>query len=540
MAESGYETSNHSSKEQLDPPPQEQRGPLCDTAKRKTIFKNIGDAVLQLSPNKNLEKHHWEAKKKQKERIHGVLECSGYKPGTSTWISKYQWAVAKVMKSMSAEELDQAKETADTWKGTCRGSKPCRAAEAKGRQYAKQFAEEMWKQCGVQVVVMAAWSSTENDVLTAFHNYDDEIGDGKLFDNWGRMQDWWAQYAQDAFKQETNDPQNTDVESPPVPNVHKGQKWPEVELTMSTYGTPKIPSILNMTVQEKMDVGKHLGGQRQLFHGVRHELTMLLEWWWDRQVCKPQDVFQFKMWVQSDGSTHHLVASKDVGSNKAGSLWQPMQKNTKGKGKANNGHDHDEWEDIDIDVLSDHTATNDLVDDGWISRDTVGSHSNGEGPLTQPRTHSKSRLDSQRDGDSTAGESLGKTMDGMDSNPGHAYKSLKINPPKGQKPLPNTKSLRIENKALDTQIDGAKSKPKDKTKYLSGTQHPHKKETPVSNDGTKSSGAIKPNFWGKEMPLPDTSAADVVGVWQSGRSRRPPKRPDYGFPTQTPKKSHNA
>ncbi|KAI6041150.1 hypothetical protein EDC04DRAFT_2601898 [Pisolithus marmoratus] len=193
---------------------------------------------------------------------------------------------------------------------------------------------------------------------------------------------------------------------------------------------------------------------------------MLLEWWQDRQVCKPWDVFQFKMWVQSDGSTHHPVASKDVGSNKAGSLQQPMQKNTKGKGKANDWHDHDEWEDVDIDVLSDCSDTDDLVDDGWISSDTTGSHSNGEGPSTQPRTHSKSRLDSQRDSNSTVGKSLGKTMDGMDSNPGHAYKSLKIGPPKGQKPLPNTKSLRIEYKAMDTQIGGAKSRPKDKTNCL--------------------------------------------------------------------------
>ncbi|KAI6043183.1 hypothetical protein EDC04DRAFT_2891202 [Pisolithus marmoratus] len=59
-------------------------------------------------------------------------------------------------------------------------------------------------------------------------------------------------------------------------------------------------------------------------------------------------------------------------------------------------------------------------------------------------------------------------------------------------------------------------------------------------DGTKSTGAIKPNFWGKEMPFPDTLAADVVGVQQSGRSRRPPKHPDEGFPTPTPKKSCNA
>ncbi|KAI6037477.1 hypothetical protein EDC04DRAFT_2897427 [Pisolithus marmoratus] len=276
MAESGYKTSNDSSKEQSDPPLAGAKGTALqddeiailqdnvqnwiagDAAKRKTIFKNIGDAVLQLSPNKNLKKHHWDAKKKletvpeeQKERIHGVLECSGYKPGTSTWISKYQWAVAKVMKSMSAEELDQAKETANTWNNTRAPAEvQSQAVEAKGRQYAQQFVEEMWKQCGVRVVVMAAWLSMDNDVLTAFHDYNEKIGDGKLFDNWGRMQDQWAQYAQDAFRQEADDPQNTDGRAHKYPRSARGK----VELMMSTYGTPKIPHILNMTVQEKMDV----------------------------------------------------------------------------------------------------------------------------------------------------------------------------------------------------------------------------------------------------------------------------------------------
>ncbi|KAI6010335.1 hypothetical protein EDC04DRAFT_2610208 [Pisolithus marmoratus] len=167
------------------------------------------------------------------------------------------------------------------------------------------------------------------------------------------------------------------------------------------------------------------------------------------------------MWVQSDGSTHPPVASKDVGSNKAGSLQHPMRKNTKGKGKANDGHGDDEWEDIDIDVLSDSTDTDDLVDDGWISSDTVGSHSNGKGPSTQPRTCSKPRLHIQREGDSTAGKSLGTAflehMNDLDAR--FEY---------GQKPLPNTKSLRIKNKAADTQIDGVKSREKDKTKSGSG------------------------------------------------------------------------
>ncbi|KAL4080512.1 hypothetical protein J3A83DRAFT_4184549 [Scleroderma citrinum] len=42
-----------------------------------------------------------------------------------------------------------------------------RAIEKKGRQFAQQFAHEVWKQCRMWVVVMVAWKGPDGDVLTS-------------------------------------------------------------------------------------------------------------------------------------------------------------------------------------------------------------------------------------------------------------------------------------------------------------------------------------------------------------------------------------
>jgi len=40
-----------------------------------------------------------------------------------------------------------------------------RAAEGKGWKFAREFSKVMWKQCGVRVVVMAAWKGPMGDIM---------------------------------------------------------------------------------------------------------------------------------------------------------------------------------------------------------------------------------------------------------------------------------------------------------------------------------------------------------------------------------------
>ncbi|KAL4061825.1 hypothetical protein J3A83DRAFT_4385085 [Scleroderma citrinum] len=154
---------------------------------------------------------------------------------------------------MSAEELAAARETAEKWNKTCPPPEvQSQATETKGRQYIQQFAEEVWKQCGMWVVVMAAWKGPDGDVLTSFHDYNDEITNGQVFDGWGHIKDRWCWYAKDMFGSvEDWQPKNSEDEAPARKKVQKGQKKPEHQLSMSLDGNSQIPVILNMAGRER-------------------------------------------------------------------------------------------------------------------------------------------------------------------------------------------------------------------------------------------------------------------------------------------------
>ena len=47
-----------------------------------------------------------------------------------------------------------------------------------------------------------------------------------------------------------------------------------------------------------------------------NDLTTLLEWWQDREVKNPGDVFKFKKYVMSDGSVHPVRSHPTESSSK--------------------------------------------------------------------------------------------------------------------------------------------------------------------------------------------------------------------------------
>ncbi|KIK77386.1 hypothetical protein PAXRUDRAFT_777940, partial [Paxillus rubicundulus Ve08.2h10] len=95
----------------------------------------------------------------QKEEIQKVIEEEhGAKPGDQEMIAKYQWVVNKVMGGLTQEEMKEAERLAKEW----RKAKPlaevqAKTASQKGEKYLREFAEEMWRQCGMRVTVLTAW-----------------------------------------------------------------------------------------------------------------------------------------------------------------------------------------------------------------------------------------------------------------------------------------------------------------------------------------------------------------------------------------------
>ncbi|KAL4062311.1 hypothetical protein V8B97DRAFT_1921014 [Scleroderma yunnanense] len=136
---------------------------------------------------------------------------------------------------MSADELAAAWDTAEQWNKTHPPPElQSQAAEKMGRQYAQQFAQEVWKQCRMQVVVMATWKGPDRDVLTSLY-----LMTGAVWKIGG------------ASMPRTSLPEDSEDEAPVRKKAQKGQKKPKYQLHMSLNGNLQIPVILNMASMER-------------------------------------------------------------------------------------------------------------------------------------------------------------------------------------------------------------------------------------------------------------------------------------------------
>ncbi|KAL4070172.1 hypothetical protein V8B97DRAFT_2024185 [Scleroderma yunnanense] len=226
--------------------------------------------------------------------------------------------IGEYQKAVGAEELDEASHVAEEWNNTQLSPEvQAQAAERKGCQYARAFAENMWKQFVTRVVVMVTWKDTKGKLMAGMYDFNDELGDGMAFPEWESIQDKWSTYATDVFD---------------TKEMVDGKKRPSVPLPTLEDGTPQISNILDIHAPEKKDImrsfvtfhyhkqlslgdcvpwmsiGEDLKGYieskyfpvdvsfkepTKLTHA---QITKILEFWCKRQWSKPQDIFRFRWW----------------------------------------------------------------------------------------------------------------------------------------------------------------------------------------------------------------------------------------------------
>ncbi|KIJ11844.1 hypothetical protein PAXINDRAFT_15297 [Paxillus involutus ATCC 200175] len=98
------------------------------------------------------------------------------------------------------EELEEAEKEAEQWNN----ERPPLAVQAdtalcKGKQYAREFASTMWKQCGMRVVILTAWQNEAKRVVVSSHDFNTEVNGGGSFNHLKDIQKDWDQYAQESF-----------------------------------------------------------------------------------------------------------------------------------------------------------------------------------------------------------------------------------------------------------------------------------------------------------------------------------------------------
>ncbi|KIK71906.1 hypothetical protein PAXRUDRAFT_181638, partial [Paxillus rubicundulus Ve08.2h10] len=89
-----------------------------------------------------------------------------------------------------------------------------RTASQKGETYLREFAEEMWRQCGMRVAVLTAWKYGSGQTMTTQYDINDQIEDGEAFNGWGGTHQRWMEYAKkalwDSASNEEETPMDTD------------------------------------------------------------------------------------------------------------------------------------------------------------------------------------------------------------------------------------------------------------------------------------------------------------------------------------------
>ncbi|KIO05423.1 hypothetical protein M404DRAFT_25550 [Pisolithus tinctorius Marx 270] len=266
----------------------------ADTNKRASLIEGMRNKIKWLDANKSLKQNEWNRKwmaslmaiknwmynnspswaqkalvkygskwtalkviKLQcKKDIQQVLVKAGIQPRMSAMIKHYQPAVQKVVQSLTKAELDQAAHLAKEWnEGKPPPEAQAEAPTSKGQKYAKQFVYDMWKQCGMRVVIMSAWKDKDGEVMVGVNDFNDELGDGELYSDWEDLHGKWSAYAKKAFGANgTEDGSGEDEAGQTTVKAWKGKKWSQFSLSTNDDGTPILPNLLDLGTPELKDI----------------------------------------------------------------------------------------------------------------------------------------------------------------------------------------------------------------------------------------------------------------------------------------------
>ncbi|KAI5993015.1 hypothetical protein EDD15DRAFT_2367808 [Pisolithus albus] len=256
-------------------------------------------------------------------------------------IDLYQRALTAFMQDdLTEDQLQAARDIVEKWNGAD-GPTPevqVRNAARYGPAYIRNFAEEMWRYCGMRMVFMTGWKDEKGVVQACCMDYNSEIGGGTAFDDLGTLNPSWREYLGKSFE----DADLADDEEP----LSKGKQNPRmkkpdpVRLVTNEQGDIWIGEIKGcsrdqlqqmirrfLTAHYRKACGrqsasvpfKKLGQYQQDMIAAHHlpanftfnvdpshlhssTATELLNFWRERQVTNPNDVFSFQKRLDQSGN----------------------------------------------------------------------------------------------------------------------------------------------------------------------------------------------------------------------------------------------
>ncbi|KAF9233668.1 hypothetical protein BU15DRAFT_66376 [Melanogaster broomeanus] len=172
-------------------------------------------------------------------------------PGSKAFLECYQKSLTKVVEQRSKEELEEAEDLANQWNtGMLPAKLRARNGDDLGQKYAHQFSQQMWRQCGTRVVILAAWKDGSDELCYTTHDFNETIGgipfQGLADGGMETIEKAWMDYAKDAFgDQDGKVAEDEQIQCP------RGKKLRgPTKVTHLKDGVPYLPDIREVGLDE--------------------------------------------------------------------------------------------------------------------------------------------------------------------------------------------------------------------------------------------------------------------------------------------------
>ncbi|KAI5986372.1 hypothetical protein EDD15DRAFT_2373363 [Pisolithus albus] len=277
----------------------------------------------------------------QIQQKHALMKQEDGSKADTKRIDLYQRALTAFMQDdLTEEQLQAARDIADKWNGAEGPTPDVQAQNAVryGPQYIRNFAEEMWRYCGMRMVFMTGWKDEKGVVQACCMDYNSQIGGGTAFDDIYTLNPSWREYLGKSF--EDADLAEEEEMTTKGKQTLRTKKCDPVKLVTNEQGEIWIGEVKGcsrdqlhqmirgfLTAHYRKACGrpsasvpfKKLGQYQQDMIAARHlppnftftvdpshlhsaTATELLNFWRERQVTHPHDVFAFQKRLDQSGN----------------------------------------------------------------------------------------------------------------------------------------------------------------------------------------------------------------------------------------------
>ncbi|KAI6006791.1 hypothetical protein EDD15DRAFT_2357823 [Pisolithus albus] len=139
----------------------------------------------------------------QIQQKHALMKQEDGSKADTKRIDLYQRALTAFMQDdLTEEQLQAARDIADKWNGAEGPTADVQAQNAVRYrpQYIRNFAKEMWRYCGMRMVFMTGWKDEKGVVQACCMDYNSQIGGGTAFDDIYTLNPSWREYLGKSFE----------------------------------------------------------------------------------------------------------------------------------------------------------------------------------------------------------------------------------------------------------------------------------------------------------------------------------------------------